>query len=291
MIKRFNSFVKESVENKGKGVGGSQDLFPSAPKKQTINGSNPTMDFLRIGKHIFTNKIDGFIDSVQNENIFITDRISGEIKKYSLSEVLRELTQKKGIEPDSTTVQGFEGTPAWAVKQKIYEDNTILIGETYEPEREREFMPEPDEVETQQEQELEYGDEEEDDLIEYGDEEEDGGDNESDLDDAPANKVESDLSPVAQINKLNVSNAEKMKLLHGTEDNPEGTPNGGNNRSMPNESWKSYWSSYDQNQINLVTEDLEEEDEEEEIEIPIVRGTEDNPIPASGRKTKIESYE
>ena len=280
MIKDFNKFVKESVENKGKGVGGSQDLFPSAPKKQTINGSNPTMDFLRIGKHILTKKIDGFIDSVQNENIFITDRISGETKKYSLGEVIRELTQKKDIGQGPSTVQGFDGTPAWAIKQKIYEDKTILLGETYEPERQREFMPDPDEVETEQEQELEYGDEEEAQELEYGDEEEDGGDMNPDLDDAPANSVESNLSHVAQVNKLNVSGAEKNKLLYGTEDNPEGSPNGGNTRNMPNESWKQYWSSYDQNQINLVTEDLEEEDEEED-EVQFIRGTEDNPIPAS----------
>jgi hypothetical protein len=70
MIKRYDKFVKESFSNKGKGPG-NQDLIPSAPKKQIINRAIPSMDFLRIGKHILTPKIDGFIDSVQNENIFI----------------------------------------------------------------------------------------------------------------------------------------------------------------------------------------------------------------------------
>ena len=174
-----------------------------------------------------------FSNVFQNENIFITDRISGETKKYSLGEVIRELTQKKDIGQGPSTVQGFDGTPAWAIKQKIYEDKTILLGETYEPERQREFMPDPDEVETEQEQELEYGDEEED-----------GGDMNPDLDDAPANSVESNLSHVAQVNKLNVSGAEKNKLLYGTEDNPEGRPNGGDMRNMPNEGWKKYWNFF-----------------------------------------------
>ncbi len=287
MIKGFDKFVKESVENKGKGVGGGQDLFPSAPFKQTINRSNPTMDFLRVGKHILTKKIDGFIDSVQNEGIFITDRITGEIKKYTLKEVLKELTQNKDDKGPST-VQGFEGTPAWAVKQKIYEsndDDTVLLGETYEPQRQREFMPDPDEVETQQEQELEYGSEEEPE-IEYGDEEEDDNDGGNDADlgeDAPDN------APSNNINNLNINNAEKRKLLHGTEDNPEGLPNKGNSREMPNESWVNYWENFNQKQVKLVTEDLEEEDEVEEDEVE-VRGTEDNPIPAR-RKTKIENYE
>ncbi len=264
MIKRFNNFVKESVENKGKGVGGDTDLFPKAPLKQTINRAIPTMDFLRVGKHILTKKIDGFIDSVQNESIYITDRMTGETKKYTLKEVLKELTQKKDDKPGSSTVQGFEGAPAWATKQKIYES----FDDEYEPEREREL--DPDEVEVAEEQDLEYGDEEEPEEIERGTDEEEDADEEN-----PDTK--------SMLRGLNSN-----KIRFGTEDNPEGLPNKGNKRDMPNESWVNYWESFNQKQVKLVTEDLDEMEEEDEVKI--VRGTEDNPLPER-KKTKIESYE
>ena len=273
MIKDFNKFVKESVENKGKGVGGSQDLFPSTPKKQTINRAIPTMDFLRIGKHIQTKKIDGFIDSVQNESIFITDRITGETKKYTLKEVLKELTGKK----DNLTAQpvkGFEGTPVWATKQKIYEsdqkiededptdeleysDNenkdefddeeidTDEVKESFYPDREREFDEQEKEVQQQQAEELELGDEEIEEL-DLGDEEE--------------------VDPETNA-RLYVNN-------HGTEDNPEGL-NKGTKREMPNESWTKIWKDYHQKEIKLVTEDIEEDDYKPK---KIIRGTEDNPL-------------
>lgn len=195
MIKSYNKFLKESLEIKN----GKQDLFPSAPYKQTINRSNPTMDFLRVGKHILTKKIDGFIDSVQNESIFITDRMTGEIRKYTLKEVLREMTQ--GKEKGSSTVQGFEGTPAWAVKQKIYED--------YEPKRQ--FEPDESETEVEEEQELEYGDEEEEINIDYGDEEEN--------DDTDNDQADHEPAPN--------SRAYRDMLLYGTEDNPMGLPGKG----------------------------------------------------------------
>jgi hypothetical protein len=133
MIKNYKNFIGESVENKGKGPG-NNDLFPSTPFKQTLNRPNQTMDFLRVGKHILTSKIDGFIDSVQNENIFITDRLTGEIKKYTLKEVLREMTKAKPVEGKNTPVEGFTGTPRWAqkptlVKEKIEAVHTILTPE------------------------------------------------------------------------------------------------------------------------------------------------------------------
>lgn len=255
MIKRFDRFVKESVENKGKGPG-NQDLFPSAPKKQTINRAIQTMDFLRVGKHILTNKIDGFIDSVQNENVFITDRITGETKKYDLKEVIKELTKSKNQKPGSSTVQGFEGTPAWATKQKIYENQ-----------KQRSPEGDPDELEQEQEQEQELGTEEEPEPPEV----EIGGDEEDDVD----NKLQ------------NKSQAERNKLLYGTEDNPLGLPNKGTRREMPNESWMNYWDKFNKNQVKLVTESL---DEIEEDDIKIIRGTEDNPKPER-RMPKIESYD
>ena len=138
MIKKFNNFVKESVENKGKGPG-DQDLIPTTPKKQTINRAIPTMDFLRIGKHILTKKIDGFIDSVQNESVYIADRITGEIKKYTFKEVIKEIT---GTENKISSVEGFTGTPKWAekpkiIKEKLDDDTDALIGDTYNDDLEK----------------------------------------------------------------------------------------------------------------------------------------------------------
>ena len=77
------------------------------------------------------------------------------------------------------------------------------------------------------------------------------------------------------------------KLDYGTEDNPEGT-NKGTKREVPNESWIKYWNSFNEKQVKLITEDLEEEIDEED-EVKIIRGTEDNPIP-DNRRPKIENY-
>jgi len=283
MIKNFDKFVKESVENKGKGPG-NQDLFNSAPKKQVINRAIPTMDFLRVGKHILTKEIDGFIDSVQNESIFITDRMTGEIKKYTLKEVLKELTSGKE-DKASSTIQGFEGTPAWAKKQKIYEadqkknlepkDNVVNpdddleytnddedkdedddeeidtdeVNEELDPQRQRQFEPDEVEVETLEEEDtVELSDDEEDEL---SDDEEEDVDN---------------------------------RKLFGTEDNPEGV-NKGNKREMPNENWIKYWENFNNKHTKLILEEIEEEDE-----VELIRGTEDNPLPTR-KKTKFESYE
>jgi hypothetical protein len=281
MIKNFKNFVKESYENRGKGPG-NQDLIPEAPKKQTINRAIPTMDFLRIGKHIQTKKIDGFVDSIQNENIFIADRITGEIKKYTFKEVLKELAGKKE-EKNPTTIQGFEGTPAWAKNQKIYEKENIepiessnpnsfesidfevdqeLVGETYNPgiENDEEKNIDIKDQESDKDPEIELSDDEEDD-------EEDDDDTEIDT---------------------KTGTTERNKALYGTEDNPEGI-NKGTKREMPNESWIKYWESFNNKQHELIEEDMDEEDEKEE-EVPVIRGTEDNPLPDK-RKPKIENYE
>jgi len=266
MIKNFKNFVKESYENRGKGPG-NQDLLPKAPKKQVINRAIPTMDFLRIGKHIQTNKIDGFVDSIQNENIFITDRITGEVKKYTLKEVLKELVGKKE-EKNPTTIQGFEGTPDWAKNQKIYENDESLdfeMGDGVEKDEESEIIDkkeDDDDIETQ--------------PIELSDDEE-----EEDLDDDDDVEIDTDDGT-----------KESSKMLYGTEDNPEGM-NKGTKREMPNESWIKYWESFNSKQIELLEEDLDDDDsneEEKEEETPIIRGTEDNPLPDK-TKTKIENYD
>lgn len=255
MIKKYNKFVKESIGIKGKGPG-NDDLIPSAPKKQSINPAIPSMDFLRVGKHILTNNIDGFIDSIQNKNVFIIDRLTQEIKKYTFKEIIREITRFKGEKENPSIVQGFEGTPAWAVKQKIYEQK-------YETE-----------------QELEFGTEEED----YFNEEDDDF-NPMDI----YGEDKYDIPVEDTISFQNQSAAEQSKLLYGTEDNPLGLPNKGIPAEMKNEKWITYWDKFNKKQIKLVRESIEDEEEEED-EVKIVRGTEDNPLPDKSI-TKIESYE
>lgn len=254
MLKKYNSFIKESITNKGKGPG-NNDLFTNAPKKQTINQSNQTVDFLRIGKHIKTNKIDGFIDSIQNETVYIADRLTGEIQSYSFKDVLRGIGKE---EKGQFSVQGFEGTPAWAKKQKIYENR--MFNEEIAP-----YFDDDDEIVLNNNIDLDpYEDELDiDSDIDYDD----------DFD-------ENDLR------------FDDNSMYYGTEDNPEGLPNGGTQREMPNESWVQYWNKYNNN-TRLVKEDLTMDDEEEqEYEVPVIRGTEDNPIPSRRRRRpKIESYD
>jgi len=263
----FNSFIKESVANKGKGPG-NNDLFLTAPKKQTINQSNQTVDFLRLGKQIKTSNIDGFIDSIQDGYIYIIDRITGLIDKYTLKEVLKELGKYKP-EKISSTVQGFEGIPAWAQKQKIYESIEDI---------DREFsMEDISGVEIDPEDDDEDIDDDEYDYsVQYSDDEEDI---DFDLDD---NSDEFD--------------PESNQVLYGTEDNPEGIPNKGDHREMPNESWVKHWEKFDQKSNNKVMDQMfiddDDDDREYEYEVPIIRGTEDNPLPSKKRRRpKIESYD
>lgn len=263
MIKKYNSFIKESVTNKGKGPG-NNDLFTNAPKKQTINQSNQTVDFLRIGKHIKTNKIDGFIDSVQNKTVYIADRLTGEIQRHTFNDVLKGIQKE---EKGPSTVQGFEGTPAWAKKQKIYE-NIDLDDDIYynvdDIDMEDDFN---DGIDFEDNINIENipGDEEEYEDIDLVD----------------------DIEDVDDIDM----NIQDMSI-YGTEDNPEGLPNGGAQREMPNESWVQHWNKYNQ-KTKIVKEDLTMDDEDEqEYEAPIMRGTEDNPIPSRRRRRpKIESYD
>jgi hypothetical protein len=91
-VKKFKNFLNES--NMGKGLGGDTSLFnPMPTPKQTLNKPNQTLDLLRIGKQIKTENIDGFIDSVQNENVMISDRMTGIIKAYSLKEFFKEFSK------------------------------------------------------------------------------------------------------------------------------------------------------------------------------------------------------
>jgi hypothetical protein len=260
MIKKYNSFIRESVANRGKGPG-NNDLFLNTPKKQTINQSNQTVDFLRSGKHIKTNDIDGFVDSIQNERIYISDRLTGEIKAYSIKEVLKGIG-KYDVEKMPSTVSGFEGTPAWAKKQKIYES------------LEDDEFPDIENPE---------------DEINIDDDDYDDDDYDDDYDD------DDDMNNDGTINRNGNSDSQADPLVYGTEDNPEGDPDKGIGKEIVEENWVNYWNNYEQNS-RLINEnasseeeyeEYEEEEGENEFEVPIIRGTEDNPIP-SRRKRRMK---
>jgi len=291
MIKDFKNFVKESVENKGKGPG-NIDLIPTTPKKQTLNNSNQTLDFLRIGKHILTKKIDGFIDSVQNERVYISDRITGEIKKYTFKEILKEIT---GNKIDEIPLKGFTGTPEWAKKPIVkegLEQKKIQAVHTIE-------NPE-DEITD------EYSDKIDNDV------DEDIDDERINIDDVYENFKDDDEELVGDTYNPGMEPEYKEKedwdegeeedyqeedndILRGTEDNPMGL-NKGNKREMPNESWIKYWENFNKQQMGLIDEEEEDfedyindEELETEDEIEQVVGSEDNPIEAR-KRLKIEEY-
>ena len=77
-MKKFEDFVKESTENKGKGIDGDTDLIPTPSPKQTINKGNLNpMDNLGIrGRQITTDKIDGIVQSVKDGIVYVEDRLT-----------------------------------------------------------------------------------------------------------------------------------------------------------------------------------------------------------------------
>jgi len=91
-IKKFEDFVKESTENRGKGVDGDTDLFSRPTAKQTINkGDLNPIDNLGIrGRQITTENIDGIVKNVTGGEVYVEDRLSKEIKKYTVSNFLKE---------------------------------------------------------------------------------------------------------------------------------------------------------------------------------------------------------
>ena len=94
-MKKFEDFVRESTENKGKGVGGDTDLFPRPTPKQTINkGDLNPVDNLGIrGHQITTDKIDGIVKSVKDGVVYVEDRESKEMKEYPIADFLKEFNK------------------------------------------------------------------------------------------------------------------------------------------------------------------------------------------------------
>lgn len=91
-VKKFEDFVKENTENKGKGVGGDTDLIPRPTPKQTINKGdlNPVDQLGIAGRQITTDKIDGIVKSVKDDTVYVEDRLTKQIKEFTVKEFLSE---------------------------------------------------------------------------------------------------------------------------------------------------------------------------------------------------------
>ncbi len=94
-MKKFDEFVKESTENKGKGIDGDTDLFPRPPLKQTIDKGvlNPINNIGIAGRQITTEKIDGIIKGVKDGTVYVEDRLTKEVKEYPIAEFLKEFNK------------------------------------------------------------------------------------------------------------------------------------------------------------------------------------------------------
>jgi hypothetical protein len=103
-LKRFEDFMKESTDNKGKGVGGDTDFFSRPTPKQTINkGSlDPIGNVGIMGHQITTDKIDGMVKSVKDGIVYVEERETKEIKEFPIAEFLKEFNKYyKKLKKDS----------------------------------------------------------------------------------------------------------------------------------------------------------------------------------------------
>ena len=144
-IKRFEDFVKESTENKGKGIDGDTDLLPKPPQKQTINKPdlNP-MDNLGIrGRQITTDKIDGIIRGVKDGVVYVEDRLTKEYKEYPIAEFLKEFHKSYKKEKKEEKVEENK-KDIWDDVEKFSDQdkellNKIIQGDVNESKREKEM--------------------------------------------------------------------------------------------------------------------------------------------------------
>jgi len=103
-LKRFEDFMKESTDNKGKGIGGDTDFFSKPTPKQTINkGSlDPIGNVGIMGHQITTDKIDGLVKSVKDGIVYVEERETKEIKEFPIAEFLKEFNKYyKKLKKDS----------------------------------------------------------------------------------------------------------------------------------------------------------------------------------------------
>lgn len=121
--------VEESLSNKGKGPGNT-DLFNNQFKQVLTSLNSPSI--LQVGKQVKVGKIKGYIDSVDNEYVYITT-LSGNKEKITFKKFLKELESENTINENS-------GLPSelWMDYQPEEQENEIDVLED-EDEDEDEF--------------------------------------------------------------------------------------------------------------------------------------------------------
>jgi hypothetical protein len=131
LVKRFDDFIRENTENKGKGIGGDTDLFPRPTPKQTVDkGDTNPVDNLGIrGRQITTENIDGIVKSVSGSEVFIEDRLSKEIKSYTMKEFLSEFNKAYKKEKKESAEKDSEVSESITIKKEpelVEEDKELL---------------------------------------------------------------------------------------------------------------------------------------------------------------------
>jgi tRNA(Leu) C34 or U34 (ribose-2'-O)-methylase TrmL len=81
-------------KNKGKGLNGDTDLYgdmnrPGSYTNKVKNQGNKTLDYMRLGKQVNMGSWEGFIDKIENEKIYIRERIGGKIVEMSFKEFFK----------------------------------------------------------------------------------------------------------------------------------------------------------------------------------------------------------
>lgn len=133
LVKRFEDFIKENTENKGKGIGGDTDLFPRPTPKQTVDkGDTNPVDNLGIrGRQITTENIDGIVKSVSGSEVFIEDRLTKKIKSYTMKEFLSEFNKAYKKEKKESAEKASEVSESITIEEEkqpelVEEDKELL---------------------------------------------------------------------------------------------------------------------------------------------------------------------
>lgn len=147
--------VEESVANKGKGPG--NDSFFSNSFKQILT-TQISPSILQIGKQVKVGKIEGIINSVDNEFVYITPLDGGEPEKISFKKFMKTLkesgviNEKSGL-PSEYWMEYGEPLPM----PEIEEDEEVIV----EPLPPEEVQEEGEEVQIQREEETTQPEEDE----------------------------------------------------------------------------------------------------------------------------------
>lgn len=200
--------LKESVYNRGKGPG-NDDYFMNSFKQILTSQISPSI--LQIGKYVNVGNIEGYIDSVDNNYVYISSTKGDGVKeKVSFKDFLKKIKLEGKINENS----GFP-SEYWTTNPERYGENDDPDVETIEidPETEEDGDDEG------------YQETREDDDDDEGYQETQKNDDDDDEDDEDEEEVE--VNPNEEEEEVQVQPGESediggVGVLFGTEDNPRG---------------------------------------------------------------------